>query len=317
LTIATLREDSRRGERPWISFLAYSPGQWREIRLGIAFALPAILVFLGLVIYPVVESIGLSFWATDLFARTQRFAGFGNYVAALSDGNLGAAALRDVVWTAGSVIGQMALGLAAALLVNRKTIGVAFVRQILLMPYVVPIITVVLVWRWMLESQFGVLSHWLQEVHVLPLGQSPLAIPTTAMGTVVMINIWRGFPFAMLIYWAALQSIDPQQYEAASVEGAGAWQSFRSVTLPNLREATMTLLVLRGIWTLTYFDLVWLTTQGGPAKATEIIPTFIYQVALGEFRFGYAAAIATLTGIVVLFFVSAYYVSHRRSALEA
>jgi multiple sugar transport system permease protein len=275
----------------------------REAWVGVSFSLPAFLLFAALILYPVVDSIRLSFFIVDIFTRAEVFVGFRNFAHVVADANVRVAFVNDSVWTLGSLTGQIALGLVAALLIDQRHWAMVVVRQVLLMPYVVPIIAVALVWRWMLDSQFGIISYWLQQMHLLQAGQSPLALPSQAMATVVVMNIWRGFPFAMLIYWAALQRIDHEQYEAAHIDGANAWQRFRYVTLPNLRDATVTLLVLRTIWTFTYFDLIWLVTRGGPAQSTAILPTYIYEVALGSFQFSYAAAIATLTGVALVVLV--------------
>jgi multiple sugar transport system permease protein len=174
------------------------------------------------------------------------------------------------------------------------------------MPYVVPVIAIALVWRWMLDGDFGVVSYALQQIGLIPNDQSPLALLGGAMPSVVSASIWRGFPFAMLIYWAALQGIDQEQYDAAKVDGANTLQEFWYITLPNLRNATIVLLVLRGIWTITYFDLIWLITRGGPAGATETWPIWIYQQAMGLFRFGYASAIGVFMGVLLLIIVVIY-----------
>jgi multiple sugar transport system permease protein len=136
------------------------------------------------------------------------------------------------------------------------------------------------------------------------------------MAAVVIANIWRGFPFVMISYWAALQSIPAEQYEAAQVDGAGMIQQFRYVTLPNLAEVTRTLVVLRVIWTVTYFDLVWLISHGGPAGTTEHWPIWIYQETMGSFRFGYGAALATTLAAGILFAGLLYFRWSRRGDLR-
>lgn len=272
----------------------------RRAWVGVGFSLPAFMVFVALIVYPVVDSIRLGFFTFDIFTQAETFVGLRNFAHVAADPGVRLAFVNDLVWTLASLAGQIGLGLVAALLIDQRHWAMVLVRQVLLMPYVVPIIAVALVWRWMLDSQFGIISYWLQQGHLLQVGQTPLALPSEAMGAVVLMNVWRGFPFAMLIFWAALQGIDREQYEAAHIDGATAWQRFLHVTLPNLRDATITLLVLRTIWTFTYFDLIWLVTRGGPARSTEILPTYIYEVALGSFQFSYAAAVATTTGLALI-----------------
>src|SRR5262249_16988886 len=148
----------------------------------------------------------------------------------------------------------------------------------------------------------------LQASGVLPHDQSPLALPDGAMVSVILANIWRGFPFVMISYWAALQGIPAEQYEAARVDGAGLWQEFRYVTLPNVLAITKVMLVLRLIWTVTFFDIVWLITRGGPGGATEHWPIWIYQETMGFFRFGTGAALAVTLAVALIVFSTLYLV---------
>lgn len=267
---------------------------------GIAFALPAIVLLLALVAYPVLDAIRLSFHETDFFLGVDRFVGFHNFAAMVESRKFGEVLLTTAIWSMGSLAGQFALGLIAALAINQNVPGVGVVRSILLLPYVVPVIALALFWRWMLDGSYGILSHSLQVMGLLANDQSPLALPDGAMASVILANIWRGFPFVMIVYWAALQNIPQDQYDAAKVDGANALQEFWYVTLPNLKNATITLIILRVIWTVTYFDVVWLITRGGPAGATEHWPIWIYQEAMGFNRFGLAAALATAMGVVLM-----------------
>ncbi len=272
----------------------------QERRLGLAFSLPAAIVFALVLVYPIFENFRSSLYDLDLTGRDPRFVGLDNFAEIARDPNLRRSLSNTLVWTVGSLAGQLGLGLAAALLIDRPLPGMRFVRQLLLMPYVVPVIASALVWQWMLDGNYGIVSAQLQGWGVLPLGATPLGLESSSLLTVIVINVWRGFPFAMLVYWAALQSIDQVQYEAAMVDGANALQRFRHITLPNLASATLALVAVRGLFTLMYFELVWLTTRGGPAGSSEVMATYLYKLIMGEFRLGYAAAIAVSVGLVIL-----------------
>ncbi|MFN2305311.1 MAG: carbohydrate ABC transporter permease, partial [Anaerolineales bacterium] len=269
-------------------------------------ALPAAVLLIGLVAYPVLVAVRTSLYEVFFFLDSEQFVGLQNYIAIFRDPSLGRIVTNTLFWTVGSLVGQFGLGLIAALAINQQVRGIQFFRNILIMPYVVPVIAIALVWRWMLDGEFGVVSYALQQIGLIPVDQSPLALLGGAMPSVISASIWRGFPFAMLIYWAALQGIDQEQYDAAKVDGANTLQEFWYITLPNLRNATIVLLVLRGIWTITYFDLIWLITRGGPAGATETWPIWIYQQAMGLFRFGYASAIGIFMGVLLLILVVIY-----------
>lgn len=269
----------------------------RQQRAGMAFAVPAALLFAIILAYPIFESFRTSLFSIDLLTGDASYVGLDNYAALGGDRNLLSTIGNTLLWTVVSLAGQLVLGLIAALLIDTNWRGMRWIRQLLLIPYVVPVIATALVWQWMLDGHYGIISTNLQSWGFLPAGATPLGLEGTALFTVILVNIWRGFPFAMLVYWARMQSIDKGQYEAARVDGAGAWREFVHITLPNLKSATIALLALRGIWTLMYFELVWLLSRGGPAGSSEVLSTYIYKVVMGEFRIGYAAAIASAVGL--------------------
>ncbi len=271
----------------------------RERIAGILFAVPAALVFLVVLAYPIFENIRSTFFDTNLLTGASSFVGTDNIAEVFSDGALGRSVGNTIVWTIGSLVGQIGLGLVAALLIDAPWRGMRYIRQLLLIPYVVPVIASALLWTWMLDGQYGVLSTPLQAFG-LPDGATPLGLESTSLATVIVINIWRGFPFAMLVFWATLQTIDQSQYEAASLDGAGRGRTFVSITLPHLVPAIAALIALRGVWTLMYFELIWLTTRGGPVGSSETIATYMYKVIMGEFRLGYGAAIATISGLFLV-----------------
>lgn len=285
----------------------------RQAVAGTIFAAPAIMFLLLFVAYPVIDAVRLSFLLVDFTTDESKFVGLANFAQMLGDPKFSGVAKNTLIWTVGSLIGQFALGLAAALCINRDLPGMPLIRTILLLPYVVPVIAIALFWRWLLDGSYGLVSHLLQAIALLPADQSPLAIPNAAMLSVILANIWRGFPFVMISYWAALQGIPQEQYEAARVDGANAWQEFRYVTLPNLAAITKVMLLLRLIWTVTFFDIVWLIARGGPAGATEHWPIWIYQESMGFFRFGYGAALAISLAVALIALSSIYLALSRRS----
>jgi multiple sugar transport system permease protein len=260
----------------------------------LAFILPALVFLLVFIAYPIFDVFRLSLFVVDFATDRERFVGAGNFAQVLRDPKLLDVAWNTFVWTVLSLAGQFGLGLVAALCINRDLPGMSVIRTILLLPYVVPVIALALFWRWMLDGSFGIVSAALQSAGLLAADQSPLAIPQGAMASVVIANIWRGFPFVMISYWAALQGVPHEQYEAARVDGASVWQEFRYVTMPYLAAVTKVMLVLRLIWTITFFDIVWLITRGGPGGATQHWPIWIYEETMGFFRFGAGAALAVL-----------------------
>lgn len=288
----------------------------RRSQTGIAFVLPSV-VFLGaFVAYPVYDVLRISLFHVAFATDQEQFVGIANFVQVFRDAKFLPVALNTIVWTLFSLVGQIGLGLIAALCINQDLPGMKLIRTILLLPYVVPVIALALCWRWMLDGSYGIASAVLQSAGVLAADQSPLALPDGAMASVITANIWRGFPFVMISYWAALQGIPGEQYEAARVDGANAWQEFRYVTLPNLAAITKVMVVLRLIWTVTFFDIVWLITRGGPGGATEHWPIWIYQETMGFFRFGTGAALAVILAVALGLFGTLYLLLFNREARQ-
>jgi multiple sugar transport system permease protein len=278
--------------------------------LGILFIAPTVLFLAVFILYPVLYNICLSFTNAKLMKSTTSFVGLENYKKLFTSTVFPKYLWNTVTWTVFSVIGQLLLGFGFALLINRKNMrfGTAF-RSFLLIPYVVPAVALALVTKWILNGDYGIASTWLQSLGLIDHRQSLLAMPGTAMTVLIIINIWRSYPFPMLIYCAAIKGIDKGLYEAAYVDGAGRFQTFLHITIPYLKEPTIVLAVLRIIWTATYFDLIWMVTGGGPAGSTTHLPIMIYQASFGTFQTGYASAISVILGML-LFICVAFYVKN-------
>ena len=274
--------------------------------LGILFILPTLLFFIVFIAFPVIYNLWISFYKVNFFENTRIFVGLQNFIELFKSIYFFRNLINTSVWVVGSVIGQIGFGLVAALLINQKFRCVSIVRNFLILPYIIPAISLVLVWKWLLNGEYGVFSYILQGFNIIPYDQSPLALPNGAMISVIVANVWRSFPFVMLVYWAALKGISETEYEAAKVDGAGTIQSFLYITLPHLKQTTLVLLILRTIWTATYFDLIWLLTGGGPAGSTEHFPIWLYKEALGSYRFGFAAAIAIVMSVFLLILIFIY-----------
>jgi multiple sugar transport system permease protein len=250
-------------------------------RLGVLFLLPTLAFLVVLVAYPVAYNVYLSFQDYNYLLGVSRFVGLQHYVQLLHDPVFWRSLGNNLVWTLGGVGGQLLLGFAAALLLDGPGRGMALARTLLLIPYVVPAIATAITWRWMFNDFYGILSFLLAVVGLLPAETSPFASVELAMPAAICVGIWRGFPFAMIVYWATLQGIPTEEYEAARVDGAGALQEFWSITLPHLKHITLVLVVLRTLWMFNYFDLLYLLTKGGPAGATQHLPILVYITSFG------------------------------------
>ncbi len=282
-----------------------APRRWR-LNPAYAFTLPAILLLALVLLVPLGDVFYLSVH-TDGPGGTLEFAGLANYRQFLDDPMFWNAVRNTTVFTVGSVILHLLLGMGAALLLNRKIVGRTVFRVIALVPWMFSSVVVAVLWNWMYSPQFGVINDILDRLgfhgaaEIAWLGELHLALPA-----VIFANAWRGFPFVMIMVLAGLQTIPREEYEAANVDGASGLAAFRYVTLPHLRFVIGIAVILDSIWTFRYFDLIQVMTHGGPANATEVLVTLVYRNSFEYFKFGYASAIAVVTFFILLGFTLLY-----------
>jgi multiple sugar transport system permease protein len=281
-------------------------GAGRRVRTGYWFVAPATAVLLVVLVLPVVHVFYESFvWTTP--SRTRVLPTLRNYVALAEDEVVRTAVGNTATFTLASVLGHLVIGLGVALLLNQQIRGRAVFRNLALLPWMLPPAVVATGWAWLYHNPFGMLNPLLIGLGLLDAPRAWLASPDTAMGAVIVANLWRGFPFISLVLLAGLQAIPTALYEAASVDGAGAWARFRHVTLPGLKRVMLIALTLDVINTVKYFDLIWVMTAGGPANRTEVLSTLIYRLAFQFFRTGRAAALAMVM-VAALAVFSIFYV---------
>ncbi|MGC9397869.1 MAG: carbohydrate ABC transporter permease [Anaerolineae bacterium] len=288
----------------------------QETRLAWLLIAPTALIVFGLVLFPAVFSVWISFHdvglknLNDVFGA--EFVGLKNYRAVVNDfafkfqgWDQWGAAVTSVVYSFASTILTLIIGLIAALLLNQpfKARGVA--RAVFLFPYVAPIVSVAFVWRWILDPRpSGVLNDLLMRLRLIEMPKAYLATRGLALFLVIIFQAWRYFPFAMLMLLARLQAIDSTLYEAAKVDGANLWQQFWFVTLPELRYVLGSIFLLRLMWTFNKFDDIWLLTGGG--YGTNVLPVLTYQFSFGSYNFGKGAANAMILLVILVIFLVAY-----------
>ncbi len=212
------------------------------------------------------------------------FVGLANYRAALHDARLGQAALHTAIFTTISVALELVFGLALALALETLARGRTMARIVVLLPWALPTVVAALVWRFMFDSQTGLAG-----------GVEWLSRPYAAWVPIVLGDVWKSTPFVALLLLAGLQGIDASLYEAARLDGAGAWRRFREITLPLLGPAIGVALVFRALDAVRVFDLVYVLTGGGPGTATEVISLYAFTTLLQDLRFGYGSALSMIT----------------------
>jgi len=275
-------------------------GLRRERWLGYLFVAPMLVFLLGIILFP----LGHAF-VTSLYREAGvnvRFVGLGNYTRLLGDQTFWNSLGVSVVFTVASVALHLVVAMPVALFLNGLRRGRTTLRLAFLTPWMVTPVLGAIAWVWLLDPHFGVANFLLRSVGAIAENRIWLGEPGLALASVIAVDVWRGFPFIMLILLAGLQTVPREEYEAASIDGAGTLQQFRYVTLPHLRYLLIVATTLDVINTVRTFDIVAVMTKGGPVNATEVLPVLIFNTAFQANRFGPAAAIGVvLLGLLLVF----------------
>lgn len=278
----------------------------RENTLAYLFLAPTILAIILVLFYPIISMIVTSFYSRPTLTRPSVFIGFANYLEVLNDPIFPQAVKNTIFWTFGVTVGQVLLGMYFALILHRRFPGRWLARMLVIVPWVLPGIVVAVTWRFMYSQDFGLINLFLRSIGLESLAQSWLGNQQTAMPAVILVGIWKGFGFYALMFLAGLQSIPTELYEAARIDGAGERQQLRFITLPLLKPVAITSSVLGLIWTSNYFDAIFVLTGGGPARATETLPMFIYNTAFSFYRTEKAMAGSNILMLIVLLLLAFY-----------
>jgi len=286
--------------------------QISQARLGILLLLPAMLLLAGLTLYPVLYGVWLSLHHKHSFFPQQSWAGLENYWFLLADPEFSESVWRGVVYSVSTIALQIIIGVGAALVLNQYFPGRSLVRGIVLFPYVIPTVVAVILWKWLLNNQFGLINYGMVK---LGLTDEPINWMghTFIMTSLILISVWQFFPFVVLAVLARLQTIPTELYEAARVDGAGALSRFFHVTLPQLASVLFIVVLLRTIWMFTKFDTVWLMTQGGGAeKYIRTLPVYAYLRAFHYYEAGTGAAASVVMFLLLVVFAAVYFAMFRR-----
>ena len=258
------------------------------------FVLPALLVVGILLIYPIFSSLYYSMTTKHLIKATYDFIGLENYKAVLSDSNFYKAFFTSILWTVGSLLGQLFIGFTAALAINRVKIGKGVYRTLMIIPWAFPSIVIALSWKWILNGVSGFLPNILVQLGICSERPQFLSDSSLVFLTLILINVWFGAPMIMVNVLSALQTIPQDQYEAAQIDGASKFQQFWHITVPHIKIVVGLLVVLRTIWVFNNFDIIYLLTGGGPANATTTVPIYAYNMGWGTKLLGRSSAVTML-----------------------
>lgn len=256
------------------------------------------LIFLGLVIlYPILSAMQLSFHEVDLFqvgAETTPVT-LENFAKLLGSRALWEAGKVSLAYVVVSTVPALLIGMGTALLLNREFVGRSIARMLVFLPWAVPLVVATNIWWWLLDPSFGLVDWVLVRLHILSRPVNWLMEPWPALIAVCLVTIWKGYPFFTIWLLAGLQAIPADFYEAAKIDGAGAFACFRYITVPALRPVISLATLINALWTFREFTVIWVLTRGGPVRATETLAIWTYREAFGNYNMGFAAAIGMLT----------------------
>ena len=287
---------------------------WRQQLTGFLVVLPALALILGLIVYPVAYSIWLSLLEKHSFFPQQRFIGLENYIYLWGDEEFWTSLWLGVVYSFWTILFQLILGVAAALILNESFAGRGLVRGIVLFPYMIPTIVAVILWKWLLNDTYGVVNYWLLALGIVRDPISWLGTDHIMLSTIVM-SVWQFFPFVLLSILARLQTIPEELYEAAKVDGASALRRFTHVTLPQIRGILFVVILLRSIWMFTKFDTVWLMGGGaGAGRYIRTLPVYAYMRTLTYYQAGLGAALAVIMFAILMVSTVLYFGLFREEA---
>jgi multiple sugar transport system permease protein len=268
---------------------------------------PSLALLGGLVLFPIVYNAWLSLFDKHAFLPVQSFVGLRHYVYFAHDDEFWNSFRHGLIYAGATLLLQLAVGIPAALLLNEGFRGRNLLRGVVLFPYVIPTIVAVMLWKWLLNDSYGLVNHWLVASR---LTDTPVAWlgKDWIMTSLVITSVWQFFPFVVVTYLARLQTIPPELYEAATVDGAGAWRRFVHVTLPQTAAVLFVIVLLRSIWMFTKFDTVWLMAgDGGVSRYIRTLPVYAYARSFTYLQAGMGAALAVIMFLMLIVATAAYF----------
>lgn len=274
--------------------------------------LPAILVMGVFTVYPLLEGLRIGFTNSHLLKESSRYIGFQNFIRLLSDEIFWLSLYHSVLLTAVVVFLQFVLGLILALAMNQKLPGMSLFKSIIMASWVIPVAATVILFKFMAQPDIGLINIIILSLGFEDLNRYWLGDPDVALPFIMLLHLWRNVPFYGIAFLAAMQAIPKSFYEAAEIDGAGAWHKFWHITLPGIRKMVMVMVTIHVLWTFNNFDFVYLATGGGPVNATDVLPVYVYRQCWNSYTVGYGASIGTVMLLMLmLYFIVFIKISER------
>ncbi|MFP4020656.1 MAG: carbohydrate ABC transporter permease [Halanaerobium sp.] len=278
---------------------------WREHKFSYLMLLPAFLVVLFVVIYPFFYNFRLAFSNLNMYNMRQfiqdgslEYIGINNFIKIITESSFWIILLRTVAWTVINVVAHVGFGIFYAIILDRDLMFKSIYRTLLVIPWAIPQYIVVLVWKGMFNFRYGAVNLLMRRLGVP--GVAWLSQASSGFTAALIVNIWLGIPFMMMIALGGLQSIDPNFYEAAEIDGASNWQQVKHITLPLLKPVMLPAVILGVVWTFNNLRVIYLLTQNTLTDKIDILVTHVYRSAFEFYRYGYAAAFSLIIFVILL-----------------
>jgi arabinogalactan oligomer/maltooligosaccharide transport system permease protein len=278
---------------------------WREHKFSYMMLLPAFIVVLFVVIYPFFYNFRLAFSNLNMYNMRQfiqsdqlTYIGIDNFIQIITESSFWIILLRTVAWTVINVVAHVGFGIFYAIILDRDLMFKSIYRTLLVIPWAIPQYIVVLIWKGMFNFRYGAVNLLLRKIGVP--GVAWLSQASTGFSAALIVNIWLGIPFMMMIALGGLQSIDPNFYEAAEIDGASNWQQIKHITLPLLKPVMLPAVILGVVWTFNNLRVIYLLTQNTLTNKIDILVTHVYRSAFEFYRYGYAAAFSLIIFVILL-----------------
>lgn len=277
-----------------------------DAQVGFLLVVPGLAIFAGIILYPFVSAIMMSFTDRSMLTPNYKFIGLENYRKVFADPYFSKTLTTTVIFVVFSTILPFTLGFIWAVLLNQGFKGSEFLRGVTLVNWIIPGTAIGFLWSWIFNGQYGVLNGILTSLGILEEGIPWLGQTGTALGCVVIARTWQMLPWYMAFLLGGLQGVSLEQVEAARVDGANNWQVFWYMVLPSMKTIAVLVLILGAIGNLQHFDLPWTMVQGGPARATTTLSIEVYTTAFKNWNMGKAATIGTIWAVLLAGFSFVY-----------
>ena len=286
----------------------------KERQKGLFLILPTVIIMVIFTLYPLLDGLWLAFTNTNLLSSSAQFIGLQNFKRLLSDNIFWLALEHSIILTTVVVSLQFVLGLILALAMQQDLPGMTLFKSIIMASWVIPVAATVTMFKFMAQPDVGAINIFLKAIGLGDFSRYWLGSLRFAFPFIMLLHLWRNVPFYGVAFLAAMQSVPKIYYEAAEIDGASAWDQFRYITLPGIRNMIIVMVTIHVLWTFNNFDFVYLSTGGGPVNSTEVLPTYVYRISWNQYDIGYASGIGVIMLInMMIYFVVYLQVSERRA----